>query len=97
MVDRWLEKQEQDEDGTEEDNSRVEPVGHADTSLENIPSFSLDDMVKLVRVPNDGGPLGIHVVPFSARGGRIQTTGYRCTDLNMEMEEYWTLTIPSVM
>ncbi|XP_032205914.1 partitioning defective 3 homolog isoform X14 [Mustela erminea] len=70
MVDRWLEKQEQDEDGTEEDNSRVEPVGHADTGLENIPSFSLDDMVKLVRVPNDGGPLGIHVVPFSARGGR---------------------------
>ncbi|XP_026339249.2 partitioning defective 3 homolog isoform X23 [Ursus arctos] len=59
-----------DEDGTEEDNSRVEPVGHADTGLENIPSFTLDDMVKLVRVPNDGGPLGIHVVPFSARGGR---------------------------
>lgn len=32
----------QDEDGTEEDNSRVEPVGHADTGLENIPSFSLE-------------------------------------------------------
>ncbi|KAF6372263.1 par-3 family cell polarity regulator [Rhinolophus ferrumequinum] len=59
-----------DEDGTEEDNSRVEPVGHADTGLENMPNFSLDDMVKLVHVPNDGGPLGIHVVPFSARGGR---------------------------
>uniref|UniRef100_A0A2K5S9Z6 Partitioning defective 3 homolog n=1 Tax=Cebus imitator TaxID=2715852 RepID=A0A2K5S9Z6_CEBIM len=59
-----------DEDGTEEDNSRVEPVGHADTGLENMPNFSLDDMVKLVQVPNDGGPLGIHVVPFSARGGR---------------------------
>ncbi|XP_006889001.1 PREDICTED: partitioning defective 3 homolog isoform X9 [Elephantulus edwardii] len=59
-----------DEDGAEEDNSRVEPVGHADTGLENIPNFSLDDMVKLVQVPNDGGPLGIHVVPFSARGGR---------------------------
>ncbi|XP_074180807.1 partitioning defective 3 homolog isoform X16 [Rhinolophus sinicus] len=70
MVDKWLEKQEQDEDGTEEDNSRVEPVGHADTGLENMPNFSLDDMVKLVHVPNDGGPLGIHVVPFSARGGR---------------------------
>ncbi|XP_060048477.1 partitioning defective 3 homolog isoform X12 [Erinaceus europaeus] len=70
MVDRWLEKQEQDEDGTEEDYSRVEPLGHADTGLENIPNFSLDDMVKLVQVPNDGGPLGIHVVPFSARGGR---------------------------
>ncbi|XP_055987178.1 partitioning defective 3 homolog isoform X18 [Sorex fumeus] len=70
MVDKWLEKQEQDEDGTEEDNSRVEPVGHADTGLESIPNFSLDDMVKLVQVSNDGGPLGIHVVPFSARGGR---------------------------
>ncbi|XP_036310168.1 partitioning defective 3 homolog isoform X13 [Pipistrellus kuhlii] len=69
MVDKWLEKQEQDEDGIE-DNSRVEPVGHADSGLENIPNFSLDDMVKLVHVPNDGGPLGIHVVPFSARGGR---------------------------
>uniref|UniRef100_A0A2K6U1Q4 Partitioning defective 3 homolog n=1 Tax=Saimiri boliviensis boliviensis TaxID=39432 RepID=A0A2K6U1Q4_SAIBB len=70
MVGKWLEKQEQDEDGTEEGSSRVEPVGHADTGLENIPNFSPDDTVKLVQVPNDGGPLGIHVVPFSARGGR---------------------------
>ncbi|NP_001086014.1 par-3 family cell polarity regulator S homeolog [Xenopus laevis] len=53
-----------------EENSRVEPVGHADTSLERTSSFSLDDMVKLVEVSNDGGPLGIHVVPYSARGGR---------------------------
>ncbi|KAJ6666651.1 hypothetical protein lerEdw1_020375, partial [Lerista edwardsae] len=59
-----------DEDGTEEESSRVEPVGHADTGLENIANYSLDDMVKLVEVSNDGGPLGIHVVPFSARGGR---------------------------
>ncbi|KAM4688550.1 partitioning defective 3 homolog isoform 8-T8 [Discoglossus pictus] len=58
-----------DEDDSEE-NSRVEPVGHADTGLERVPSFSLDDMVKLVEVSNDGGPLGIHVVPYSARGGR---------------------------
>lgn len=39
----------------------------------HAPSFiilSHSDMVKLVQVPNDGGPLGIHVVPFSARGGR---------------------------
>ncbi|XP_051465159.1 partitioning defective 3 homolog isoform X10 [Apus apus] len=70
MVDKWLERQEQDEERTEEDNSRVEPVGHADTGLENASNFSLDDMVKLVEVSNDGGPLGIHVVPFSARGGR---------------------------
>ncbi|XP_074013082.1 partitioning defective 3 homolog isoform X9 [Numenius arquata] len=59
-----------DEDRTEEDKGRVEPVGHADTGLENATNFSLDDMVKLVEVSNDGGPLGIHVVPFSARGGR---------------------------
>ncbi|XP_063159518.1 partitioning defective 3 homolog isoform X8 [Candoia aspera] len=58
-----------EEDGAEEEGSRVEPVGHADTGLENI-NYSLDDMVKLVEVSNDGGPLGIHVVPFSARGGR---------------------------
>ncbi|MGH0142103.1 UNVERIFIED_CONTAM: hypothetical protein FKN15_050480 [Acipenser sinensis] len=32
--------------------------------------MSHSDMVKLVEVSNDGGPLGIHVVPFSARGGR---------------------------
>uniref|UniRef100_A0A8D0BZH1 Partitioning defective 3 homolog n=1 Tax=Salvator merianae TaxID=96440 RepID=A0A8D0BZH1_SALMN len=70
MVDKWLERQEQDEDGTEEESSRVEPVGHADTGLENNSNYSLDDMVKLVEVSNDGGPLGIHVVPFSARGGR---------------------------
>ncbi|XP_028605821.2 partitioning defective 3 homolog isoform X2 [Podarcis muralis] len=70
MVDKWLERQEQDEDGTEEENSRVEPVGHADAGLENAGNYSLDDMVKLVEVSNDGGPLGIHVVPFSARGGR---------------------------
>ncbi|XP_074123187.1 partitioning defective 3 homolog isoform X9 [Sminthopsis crassicaudata] len=71
MVDKWLERQEQDEEGAEEDNSRVEPVGHADTGLENATNLSLDDMVKLVEVNNNGGgPLGIHVVPFSARGGR---------------------------
>ncbi|KAM8801469.1 partitioning defective 3 homolog isoform 6-T6 [Rhynchonycteris naso] len=69
MVDKWLEKQEQDED-VAEDSGRVEPVGHSDSGVENMPNFSLDDMVKLVHVPNDGGPLGIHVVPFSARGGR---------------------------
>ncbi|XP_075068154.1 partitioning defective 3 homolog isoform X2 [Mixophyes fleayi] len=69
LVDTWLERQEQDEDDGEE-NSRVEPVGHADTGLERTSSFSLDDMVKLVEVSNDGGPLGIHVVPYSARGGR---------------------------
>uniref|UniRef100_A0A8C2PQA0 Par-3 family cell polarity regulator alpha, b n=1 Tax=Cyprinus carpio TaxID=7962 RepID=A0A8C2PQA0_CYPCA len=67
MVDRWLERQEQV--GTEpslyfdeEENGRIEPVGRADTCL--------DDIVKLVEVSNDGGPLGIHVVPFSGRDRR---------------------------
>ncbi|XP_043365493.1 partitioning defective 3 homolog isoform X10 [Dermochelys coriacea] len=31
-----------DEDGTEEDNSRVEPVGHADSGLESTTNFSLE-------------------------------------------------------
>uniref|UniRef100_A0A673MJ69 Par-3 family cell polarity regulator alpha, b n=1 Tax=Sinocyclocheilus rhinocerous TaxID=307959 RepID=A0A673MJ69_9TELE len=66
MVDRWLERQEQDE----EENGRIEPVGRADTCLEHMGVRSLDDIVKLVEVPNDGGPLGIHVVPFSGRDRR---------------------------
>ncbi|XP_069846762.1 partitioning defective 3 homolog isoform X6 [Dipodomys merriami] len=55
MVDKWLEKQEQDEDGTEEDNSRVEPVGHADTGLENMPNFSLETLGLLVKRLEKGG------------------------------------------
>ncbi|XP_041102877.1 partitioning defective 3 homolog isoform X5 [Polyodon spathula] len=75
MVDKWLERQEQEEDGgTEEENGRIEPVGRADSCLEHTSTLSLElmlsDMVKLVQVSNDGGPLGIHVVPFSAQGGR---------------------------
>ncbi|XP_047596392.1 partitioning defective 3 homolog isoform X17 [Lutra lutra] len=44
-----------DEDGTEEDHSRVEPVGHADTGLENIPSFSLETLGLLVKRLEKGG------------------------------------------
>uniref|UniRef100_A0A672S810 Partitioning defective 3 homolog n=1 Tax=Sinocyclocheilus grahami TaxID=75366 RepID=A0A672S810_SINGR len=58
MVDCWLERQEQDE----EENGRIEPVGRADTCLDHMGVRSLDDIVKLVEVSNDGGPLGIHVV-----------------------------------
>uniref|UniRef100_A0A8C5AEC8 Par-3 family cell polarity regulator n=1 Tax=Gadus morhua TaxID=8049 RepID=A0A8C5AEC8_GADMO len=57
MVDRWLERQDQDEESTEE-NGRIEPVGSADSFLDHAP------------VTNDGGPLGIHVVPFSSRDRR---------------------------
>ncbi|XP_072524472.1 par-3 family cell polarity regulator alpha, b isoform X2 [Salminus brasiliensis] len=70
MVDRWLERQEQEEAQEEEDNGRIDPVGRADTCLEHVGVRSLDDVVKLVEVSNDGGPLGIHVVPFSGRDRR---------------------------
>uniref|UniRef100_A0A8C7VIS8 Par-3 family cell polarity regulator n=1 Tax=Oncorhynchus mykiss TaxID=8022 RepID=A0A8C7VIS8_ONCMY len=69
MVDRWLGRREQDE---EEENSRIEPIGRADSCMDHTPLRSLDDIVKLVEVSNDGGPLGIHVVPFSARDRRAQ-------------------------
>uniref|UniRef100_A0A8C7V4C0 Par-3 family cell polarity regulator n=1 Tax=Oncorhynchus mykiss TaxID=8022 RepID=A0A8C7V4C0_ONCMY len=71
MVDRWLERQEQVEGGHgEEENGRIQPVGRADSCMAHTPVRSLDDIVKLVEVSNDGGPLGIHVVPFSAQDRR---------------------------
>ncbi|CAJ1073015.1 partitioning defective 3 homolog isoform X1 [Xyrichtys novacula] len=70
MVDRWLERQEQEEEAREEENGRIEPVGRADSCLDHTPVRSLEDIVKLVEVSNDGGPLGIHVVPFSGRDRR---------------------------
>uniref|UniRef100_A0A4W6CG75 Par-3 family cell polarity regulator alpha, b n=1 Tax=Lates calcarifer TaxID=8187 RepID=A0A4W6CG75_LATCA len=69
MVDRWLERQEQEET-REEENGRIEPVGRADSCMDHTPVRSLEDIVKLVEVSNDGGPLGIHVVPFSGRDRR---------------------------
>ncbi|XP_024135719.1 partitioning defective 3 homolog isoform X7 [Oryzias melastigma] len=71
MVDRWLERQEQEET-REEENGRIEPVGRADSCMEHTPIRSLEDIVKVVEVSNDGGPLGIHVVPFSGRDRRAQ-------------------------
>uniref|UniRef100_A0AAY5ESJ6 PDZ domain-containing protein n=1 Tax=Electrophorus electricus TaxID=8005 RepID=A0AAY5ESJ6_ELEEL len=65
MVDRWFERQEQvPEEGR---NGRIEPVGRADSSGESV---SLEDILKPVEVANVGGPLGIHVVPFSSRDRR---------------------------
>uniref|UniRef100_A0A8C6NUU8 Par-3 family cell polarity regulator n=1 Tax=Nothobranchius furzeri TaxID=105023 RepID=A0A8C6NUU8_NOTFU len=68
MVDRWLERQEQET--REEENGRIEPLGQADSCMEHASARSLEDIVKLVEVSNDGGPLGIHVVPFSGRDRR---------------------------
>ncbi|XP_039670560.1 partitioning defective 3 homolog isoform X4 [Perca fluviatilis] len=72
MVDRWLERQEQEDEAREEENGRIEPVGRADSCMDHNPVRSLEDIVKLVEVSNDGGPLGIHVVPFSGRDRRAQ-------------------------
>uniref|UniRef100_A0A8C1ZAP6 Par-3 family cell polarity regulator n=1 Tax=Cyprinus carpio TaxID=7962 RepID=A0A8C1ZAP6_CYPCA len=67
MVDRWLEQEEDEERADNGRNGRIEPVGRADSCVE---SASLDEMLKPVEVSNVGGPLGIHVVPFSARDRR---------------------------
>ncbi|XP_042607572.1 partitioning defective 3 homolog isoform X3 [Cyprinus carpio] len=64
------EEEEEEEDEERADNGRngrIEPVGRADSCVE---SASLDEMLKPVEVSNVGGPLGIHVVPFSARDRR---------------------------
>uniref|UniRef100_A0A4W3JMG6 Partitioning defective 3 homolog n=1 Tax=Callorhinchus milii TaxID=7868 RepID=A0A4W3JMG6_CALMI len=60
----------QEDDAAEEESNRIEPIGRADSCLEHGQNFSLGDVLKLVEVSNEGGPLGIHVVPFSATGGR---------------------------
>ncbi|CAK6952032.1 partitioning defective 3 homolog isoform X2 [Scomber scombrus] len=77
MVDRWLDRQEQEEEEEERRKQerrieRIEPVGRADSSLEHSPFLCLEGMLKPVEVSNGGGPLGIHVVPFSSQDVRTQ-------------------------
>ncbi|XP_054621187.1 partitioning defective 3 homolog isoform X2 [Dunckerocampus dactyliophorus] len=76
MVDRWLDRQEQEEEEErrkrEQRIERIEPVGRADSSLDHSPVLSLEAMLKPVEVSNKGGPLGIHVVPFSSQDVRTQ-------------------------
>ncbi|KAM9790904.1 par-3 family cell polarity regulator alpha, b isoform 1-T1 [Syngnathus typhle] len=71
MVDCWLERQEQEDEAREQENGRIEPVGRADSCSDHVVAAgSLGDLIKVVEVTNDGGPLGIHVVPFSGRDRR---------------------------
>ncbi|KAL2085977.1 hypothetical protein ACEWY4_019297 [Coilia grayii] len=63
------EEEEEEERGDDERNGRIEPLGRADSCMEYTPVL-LDDILELVEVSNAGGPLGIHVVPFSARDRR---------------------------
>uniref|UniRef100_H2LIX9 Par-3 family cell polarity regulator n=1 Tax=Oryzias latipes TaxID=8090 RepID=H2LIX9_ORYLA len=71
MVDRWFDRQEQEQSTQELRIERIEPVGRADSSLDHSPLLNFD-MLKPVQVSNDGGPLGIHVVPFSSQDVRTQ-------------------------
>uniref|UniRef100_A0A3Q1CPV1 PDZ domain-containing protein n=1 Tax=Amphiprion ocellaris TaxID=80972 RepID=A0A3Q1CPV1_AMPOC len=71
MVDRWLDRQEQQRK-QERRIERIEPVGRADSSVEHSPVLHLEGMLKPVEVSNEGGPLGIHVVPFSSQDIRTQ-------------------------
>uniref|UniRef100_A0A671YTW3 Par-3 family cell polarity regulator n=1 Tax=Sparus aurata TaxID=8175 RepID=A0A671YTW3_SPAAU len=70
MVDRWLDRQEQVRKKQERRIERIEPVGRADSSLEHSPVINLEGMLKPVEVSNEGGPLGIHVVPLSSQDVR---------------------------
>ncbi|XP_028289219.1 partitioning defective 3 homolog isoform X2 [Parambassis ranga] len=77
MVDRWHDRQDQEEEEEEQRRQerrieRIEPVGRADSSMEHSPALHLEGMLKPVEVSNEGGPLGIHVVPFSSQDVRTQ-------------------------
>lgn len=74
MMDRLFYQPEPEEEEEEEEEEqrrqerrieRIEPIGRADSSLEHAPSLTLESMLKPVEVSNEGGPLGIHVVPFN--------------------------------
>ncbi|GLD55000.1 partitioning defective 3 homolog, partial [Lates japonicus] len=65
------EEEEEEQRKQERRIERIEPVGRADSSLEHSP-LSLEGMLKPVEVSNEGGPLGIHVVPFSSQDVRTQ-------------------------
>ncbi|XP_029308817.1 partitioning defective 3 homolog isoform X3 [Cottoperca gobio] len=55
MVDRWLERQEQEDEAGEEENGRIEPVGRADSCLDHAPVRSLETLGLLVKRLEKGG------------------------------------------
>ncbi|XP_044074363.1 partitioning defective 3 homolog isoform X9 [Siniperca chuatsi] len=55
MVDRWLERQEQEEESREEENGRIEPVGRADSCMDHTPVRSLETLGLLVKRLERGG------------------------------------------
>ncbi|KAM9460315.1 partitioning defective 3 homolog isoform 14-T15 [Salvelinus alpinus] len=59
MVDRWLERREQDE---EEENSRIEPIGRADSCMDHTPVRSLEAQ-NMFRQAMRSPVIMFHVVP----------------------------------
>ncbi|XP_039998739.1 partitioning defective 3 homolog isoform X7 [Xiphias gladius] len=55
MVDRWLERQEQEEEAREEENGRIEPLGRADSCIDHTPVRSLETLGLLVKRLERGG------------------------------------------
>nr|XP_029479713.1 partitioning defective 3 homolog isoform X7 [Oncorhynchus nerka] len=63
MVDRWLERQEQEEGGHgEEENGRIEPVGRADSCMAHTPVRSLEAQ-SMFRQAMRSPVIMFHVVP----------------------------------
>ncbi|KAM6918463.1 par-3 family cell polarity regulator alpha, b isoform 5-T5 [Xenentodon cancila] len=66
MVDRWLERQEQDDDTREEENGRIEPVGRADSCMDHTPVRSLEAQ-NMFRQAMRSPVIMFHVVPSSMK------------------------------
>ncbi|CAJ1073016.1 partitioning defective 3 homolog isoform X7 [Xyrichtys novacula] len=66
MVDRWLERQEQEEEAREEENGRIEPVGRADSCLDHTPVRSLEAQ-NMFRQAMRSPVIMFHVVPSSMK------------------------------
>ncbi|XP_044074364.1 partitioning defective 3 homolog isoform X10 [Siniperca chuatsi] len=66
MVDRWLERQEQEEESREEENGRIEPVGRADSCMDHTPVRSLEAQ-NMFRQAMRSPVIMFHVVPSSMK------------------------------
>ncbi|XP_039998741.1 partitioning defective 3 homolog isoform X9 [Xiphias gladius] len=66
MVDRWLERQEQEEEAREEENGRIEPLGRADSCIDHTPVRSLEAQ-NMFRQAMRSPVIMFHVVPSSMK------------------------------
>ncbi|XP_074508423.1 par-3 family cell polarity regulator alpha, b isoform X5 [Sebastes fasciatus] len=66
MVDRWLERQEQEDEAREEENGRIEPVGRADSCMDHTPVRSLEAQ-NMFRQAMRSPVIMFHVVPSSMK------------------------------